>query len=207
MTTLLHTSLKSTSLAVFLLASVFSYNHVSAATSPIEMGATVKPDIKKLIVKGNTKVMLVQSNREYVTIDELDLEKVTLKQVGGTLTISSSESSPVTVVVYVKDLYHIGASDQASVKTSGTFHIKHLQVMLSDDATARIKANTESLYTVINDSAKLELAGTTDNHIAESDGIANLDTQKFAAVKTEYISPSIKALAFNIFNTPATVIQ
>ena len=195
MKTLFHTLLKSSSVAIVLLASVFSLT-ASAATVAVERG-DLNPEIKKVIVTGNTTVLLVQNTREYVTMDALDLEKVTLKQIGNTLTISSSETNPVTVTVYVKDLYRIDASDKSTVRTSGNFNLQNLQVLLKDNAKARIKANTASLYTVIDGQANLELIGTSANHISKMAGIATIDTAKFAALKTESITAETATAAVN----------
>jgi len=195
MKTLFNTVLKSGSIAILLLASVFSLT-ASAATVTADMG-TGNPDIKKVIVTGNTKVTLIQGPKEHVTMDELDLDKVSLKQIGNTLTISSSESNPVTVFVYVKDIYRIAASDNAVVSTSGNFNLENLQVMLKDDASARVRANTGSLYTTINDRAKLELIGTSESHVSRLAGLAKMDTDKFAAVKTDYVAVSDEVVAFN----------
>ena len=195
MKTLFNTLLKSGSIAIILLASVFSLT-ATAATVTAEMGIN-NQDIKKVIITGNTKVILIQGPKEHVTMDELDLEKVSLKQVGNTLTISSNESSPVTVFVYVKDIYRIDASDNSSVRTSGNFNLENLQVMLKDDASARVKATTGSLYTTINDRAKLELIGTSESHVSRLAGLAKMDTDKFAAVKTDYVAVSDEVIAFN----------
>jgi len=195
MKTLFNIVLKSGSIAIILLASVFSLT-ATAATFTAEMGIN-NQDIKKVIITGNTKVILIQGPKEHVTMDELDLEKVSLKQVGNTLTISSNESSPVTVFVYVKDIYRIAASDHASVRTSGNFNLENLQVMLKDDASARVKATTTSLYTSINDHAKLELIGTAESHVSRLTGVARMDTDQFAALKIDYVAVSDEVVAFN----------
>ena len=195
MKTLFNTVLKSGSIAIILLASVFSLT-ATAATVTAEMGIN-NQDIKKVIITGNTKVILIQGPKEHVTMDELDLEKVSLKQVGNTLTISSNESSPVTVFVYVKDIYRIDASDNSSVRTSGNFNLENLQVMLKDDASARVKATTGSLYTTINDRAKLELIGTSESHVSRLAGVAKMDIDQFAAVNTDYVAVSDEVVAFN----------
>jgi len=180
----LFNSVKNSSLvAIILVASLFSIN-ASAATVTADKGAS-NSDIKKVIVTGNTNVLIIQNANESVKMDELDMDKVSLKQVGGTLTINSSEKSPVTVIVYVKDIYRIDASGRANVKTVGKFNVKNLQVILKDDAKARVKAATESLYTVIDGHAKLELIGTSDSHVTKMTGLAKIDTDKFAALKTE----------------------
>ena len=195
MKTLFNTVLKSGSIAIILLASVFSLT-ATAATFTAEMGIN-NQDIKKVIITGNTKVILIQGPKEHVTMDELDLEKVSLKQVGNTLTISSNESSPVTVFVYVKDIYRIDASDNSSVRTSGNFNLENLQVMLKDDASARVKATTGSLYTTINDRAKLKLIGTSESHVSRLAGVAKMDIDQFAALKTDCVAVSDEVVAFN----------
>jgi hypothetical protein len=195
MKTLFNTVLKSGSIAIVLLASVFSLT-ASAAAVKIDMGSA-NTDIKKLIVTGNTKVLLVQSAKEFVSMEELDMKKVSVKQIGNTLTINSAESSPVTVTVYVKALYRIDASDQANVRTVGKFNLKYLQVMLKDDASAHVKSTTGSLYTVINDRANLELIGTSEKHVSEIAGIAKMNTDKFAASKTD-LKIYEEAIAFAI---------
>jgi hypothetical protein len=195
MKTLFNTVLKSGSMAIILLASVFTLS-ASAATVTLEK-SRFNPDIKKVIVKGNTQVKLVRSATESVAMDELDLDRVTVKQVGNTLTISSSESSPVLVFVYVKDIYRIDAADQSNVTTSGKFEMANLQILLKDDATARVKADTKSLYTVISDRAELKLIGNTDNHISQKSGLAKIDTGKFAALNSELVSPREGAVVLN----------
>lgn len=195
MKTLFHSTLRSTSVAILLLASLFSMT-ASAAAVIVERGAS-NPDIKKVIVTGNTLVKLVHSDKEFVSIDQLDLNKVSVKQIGNTLTIGSSEDSPVLVFVYVKDIYRIVASDKADVSTSGKFNMTNLQVILKDDARARVKATTQSLYTVVTDHAQLKLIGNSVNHISNRTGFAKVNTDQFAALNIESVASSEGAVALN----------
>jgi hypothetical protein len=172
--------------AIVLSTTVFATN--AAARGTIIEIRTANPDIKKVVIKGNLKVFIVQSRAEWISLDEGDVNRVSIKQVGNTLTLGSSEKTPVTVTLYVKDVYRIDASNNSSVKTVGKFDVKYLQVMLRDNATARIKANTESLYTVTSDHANLELLGTTQKHIVKTNGIAIMNTEKFAALVTNHES-------------------
>ncbi|SEB21232.1 GIN domain-containing protein [Pedobacter hartonius] len=153
---------------------------------------SANPDIKKVVVRGNLRVFIVQGNSEWISMDEEDQPLVSIKQIGNTLTIGTTEKKPVAITVYVKDIYRIDAADNAMVKTVGKFNLKYLQVMLKDNATARIKANTHSIYTVINDRADLELLGTTEKHIIRSNGIATMNTEKFAAVVTNHEQAEIE---------------
>lgn len=175
------------------LASVFSLK-ASAATVIADKGSS-SADIKRVVATGNVKVILLQNANERVQLDDVDLDKVSIKQVGNTLTISSTEPDQVTVAVYVKDIYRIDASGKAMVRTAGKFNVKFLQVLLKDDAIARVKTSTESIYTVIDGNSKLELLGTTEKHIAKTNGLASINTDKFAALKTvdESISAGVAA--------------
>lgn len=171
--------------ALVLSASVFT--SVAAENVKVLEIASVNPEIKKIEISGNVKVELIQSYNEQVMLADYDMDKVSIKQKGYTLSISSNEKRPVTVTVYVHEPYRITASEQASVRTLGKFNVKHLQVMLKDDAVASIKAKTESLYTVINGRADLELKGSTANHIIKANGLAKLNTEEFAALKTDHV--------------------
>jgi len=180
--------------AIILSATVFAS---TAAASPVIAIHTSNLDIKKIKVTGNVKVFVVQGSSDWVSMDEENLPKVSLKQIGNTLTISSSESNPISVTVYVKDIYRIEASDKAVVRTVGKFNVKYLQVLLRDNAIARVKASTQSIYTVISDQANLELLGTTDKHIVKKNGIGNINTEKFAALTTHHEAVDVET-AMNI---------
>lgn len=178
--------------ALVLSASVFT--SVAAENVKVLEMASANPEIKKIEISGNVKVELIQSYNEQVMLADYDMDKVSIKQKGYTLSISSNEKRPVTVTVYVHEPYRITASDQASVRTLGKFNVKHLQVMLKDDAVASIKAKTESLYTVINGRADLELKGSTANHIIKANGLAKLNTEEFAALKTDHVADTEVAM-------------
>jgi hypothetical protein len=168
--------------------STSAFTSVAAEQVQFSGMAKVNPEIKKVIVTGNVKVLLVQSNREWVSLDEDKMDKVSIKQVGHTLTLNSTEREPVMMTVYVSDPYRIDVSNNACVKTVGTFNIKHLQVMVKDNAVAYVKAKTESIYTVVNGNADLELQGSTANHFIKTDGIGKLKTENFAALNTAHSS-------------------
>ena len=157
--------------------------------------STANAEVKKVIVTGNTKVLLIQSSREYVSMEDDMIEKVNIKQEGNTLFINSTETEPVTVTVYVKSPFRIKLSDQAEVRTVGKFNLKYLQVMVADDARAKIKVIAEDLYTVVNDNAILELLGTAGNHTSSYAGAGKLKMDKFAALKTNQEIPDMDLAA------------
>ncbi|MET4142918.1 DUF2807 domain-containing protein [Pedobacter sp. UYP1] len=153
-------------------------------------------DIKKVVVSGTTKVFIVQSNRDWISIGDDNQDKVSVKQVGNTLSINSSEETPVVVTVYVKDLYRIAVADHADVSTVGTINLPYLQVVMRDHAKAHIKAKTESLYTDLAGEANLELLGATESHTIKNASAGDLKVERLLAAKTENL-PAGSRLAMN----------
>lgn len=153
-------------------------------------------DIKRVVVNGTTKVFIVQSNRDWISIGDDNQDKVSVKQVGNTLSISSSEETPVVVTVYVKDLYRIVAADHAVVSTVGTINLPYLQVVMRDNAKAHIKAKTKSLYTDLAGEANLELSGATESHTIKNASAGDLKVERLLAAKTENL-PAGSRLAMN----------
>jgi hypothetical protein len=149
--------------------------------------ANISPDIKKITVKGNTVVYLIQSEREQVTIEQGDLNDVSIKQVGNTLVISSDKKDAAIVTVYFKSIYRVDASNTSTVISVGKLTIDYLQVLLKDSATARIKADTRSLYTVTDGHSKLELIGTTQEHILQTNENSKLKFRNFLAQTTKRV--------------------
>lgn len=185
MKTALKTMVSTALTALVLSASAFTL--VAAANVKTPEAFKSAQEIKKIVITGNVKVMLIQSDNEQVTLDQENLDKVSIKQIGYTLTIASNEKNPVTVTVYAYNPYRIDASNNTSVTTVGRFDVQHLQVMLKDNAFASIKAKTESLYTVVDGHANLELKGSTANHIIKKEGFATLKTEDFAALQTDRV--------------------
>ena len=178
-------TLVSSALTAIVLSTTVFTSFAAEVKQPFELSAS-HADIKKVILTGNVRVFLVQSRNESVVVaGEYPSEDLSIEQTGNALRIASKSNIPVTVTVYVKDLFRIDACDKAVVKTSGKFNVKFLQVMLRGNAIARLKTTTESIYTATGDNAHLELLGTTAQHIVKTEGESVLNTEKFAALKTE----------------------
>ncbi|WP_316819663.1 GIN domain-containing protein [Pedobacter gandavensis] len=181
------TSVKSlialTLIAIVLSASAFT-NASMAAITPMSMSPE-KP-FNKIEVSGNVKVTLIQGKKERVELrNESEGKQVSFKQRGYTLVINSTSDEALDVVVYVKDLHRIEASNGAKVKTSGKFDLNVLQVFLNDDAKATLKGNIRSLYTVSNGTSDLKLLGTADEHILVKNKNSVLNTVDFVALTTQ----------------------
>ncbi|SEA17152.1 hypothetical protein SAMN05443550_102189 [Pedobacter hartonius] len=149
--------------------------------------ADTVPDIKKITVKGNTVVYLVQSQKEQVTIDEGDPKNVSVKQFGNTLVISSDEKDPVIVTVYFKNIYRVDAYNTSTVLSNGKLKANNLQILLRDTAMAWIKTDTQSLYTVTDGHSKLALSGTAKEHILQTQDGSTLNSKHFIALVTKKV--------------------
>lgn len=162
--------------------------------------------INKIWVSGNVKIILTQSNVEAVSIgDQFNRETTSIQTKGQTLYINSSESHQVTINVSVKDLQRIEAAGSSTVVTTGNFDVKYLQIFLTQCATAKVKATTKSLYTVITENAVLKMSGTADEHILVADNIRSAKLRNFISLRTE--SRVSGALAIKKYNLKAELIK
>ncbi len=185
MKTSVQTLFASALVAICLSATAFTASAAQSNTNPANAAFTPAIGIQKIVIKGNAKILLVQSEKESVKVYEaFNNDKTTIKMDGGTLVINSNEEEPINITVYVKDLFRIEASNTASVYTKGTLHLQFLQVILNDKAKANINACTKGLYTVTKDSSKLKLAGTTDEHIMIRSRVSTLQLEGLASLKT-----------------------
>ncbi|MCD0487140.1 DUF2807 domain-containing protein [Pedobacter sp. MC2016-14] len=184
MKTLVQNLFASSLFAIVIASTAFTANASTSADHSTTL-RTPANGILKVVVKGNAKVTLVQSEKESVKIiDAYNDEKTSVKMEGGTLVINSYEAYPINITVFVKNPFRIEASNTASVQTKGTFNLQFLQVILKDKASADVNACTKGLYTQVRDKANLKLAGSSDEHIIIRSKVAKLQKEAFACVKT-----------------------
>ncbi|WP_231459903.1 GIN domain-containing protein [Pedobacter sp. Leaf132] len=177
-------TLIATSLTVITLTtSVFSSSVMANEKKPI---ATVSApsNFKRISVKGNVELKIVQRQNQSVAYDEDNVGKAKITQEGDLLRITSLDKDVSKITLYVSDIYRIEAADNAVVKTDGKVKVKFLQVFLKGNAHAEINSSTEGLYTVIQDNADLKLSGATDNHTVIMGDTQKLTMDRFAALKT-----------------------
>ncbi|MFC4210292.1 GIN domain-containing protein [Pedobacter lithocola] len=180
--TLIATSLT----ALVLTSATFATSVVAAEKHPLSTESSV--NYRRIIVKGNVEVTLVQRQNEGINYADDNLGNARITQEGNILKISSNDKEVSKLTVYVNDLYRIEASENAIVKTNGKLKTKFLQIFLKDNAFAQINSSTEGLYTVIKDNADLKLSGATDNHTLVMGNTPKLTIDKFAALKTNISS-------------------
>jgi hypothetical protein len=159
---------------------------VSQATEIIKpVTAEKKVAFKRILVKGNVELTIVQGKRNGVSYADENSGKVRAIQNGDGLEIVSVDGTPAKVTVYVNDIYRIHAMNNAKVKSQGQIKSQFLQVFLSDNASLDLNSTSEGLYTVIEDQAQLNLSGSTNDHMLVMGRDQKLTMDKFAAAKTQ----------------------
>jgi hypothetical protein len=142
-------------------------------------------NISKVVVSGNVKLILVQDAKESVEVyNQYYTKNALVQQQGEELRISSFDKNTLTVIVHVNNLTAIEASNTTSVSTAGNFNLLNLNVVLNDEASADIKANTVNLSTNIKDGASLKLEGTTDLHQAVMGVASKINMAGFTALES-----------------------
>jgi len=178
--------------AVVLTSSAVS-SFASEKTTPEATTIRSKAGIKRIWVSGNVKIVLRQGDvQKVVSTNDYDSAKLSVTTNGQTLYIKSEQPGLVTLDVTVKDLERLVAYGRALVVTSNTFDVKYLQVFLHENAHAKIKTTAKSLYTVVNDDAKLKLNGTADQSTMIAANMKNVKLNDFACSMSEsYASEAI----------------
>ena len=184
-------------IASSLTAIVLSTSVFSTAVSATEMTPTKIYNIrnvKRVSVKGNVEVTIIQRSTPGVNYTEDNIGTAKIMQDGDNLKITSSDKALAKVIVYVTDIFRIEASENAVVRTEGKLITQYLQIFLKGNAHAEINTSTEGLYTVIKDHADLKLSGSTDNHTIVMGKTQKLTIDKFAALKTNISTMEILAV-------------
>ena len=173
--------------AIFLTSSAMTT--LAATNIEITSVKTTSKGINRIWVAGNVKIVLTQSDKEGVFVDEnFNANNTSVLRRGETLFINSTESNQVTVNVSVKDLQRIEAAGGSVVVTKGNFDVKYLQLFLSQSATAKINSRVGSLYTVISEDAVLKMSGSSDEHTLIASNMENVKFDNIASMRTENLS-------------------
>lgn len=175
------------------LGCVMLANTIRANATEIHSTCTVfspVQEIRKLVVSGNAKVILIQAGKEHIDVYGQDLRNAgEVQQEGTTLKISSFRKTPLAVVVFVNNLNEISASGKVSVQTRGKFKLLNLRVKLRGQVMAEISAGVLNLYTRVAERADLKLSGAAESHTIVMNSLGNLNMDQFVAKETA-ISPA-----------------
>ena len=182
------TSIK-TVFATGLIALAISTSTVYAtgpASKILSASAVDISSIQKIIVTGNVSVTIVQAPKSKVLYQNENNTRVSVTKNNTSITIDGGNATTTgEITVYVDNIYRIDASGNAMVQTKGDFNVKNLQVFVKDHAKVEVNAQTESLYTVIKDTAELKLQGHSDSHVLTMDKLSKITLENFSATKTD----------------------
>jgi hypothetical protein len=181
------TSLKNLFAAALVMVTLSSATVVANASekNASYTALTSVKNISKIVVSGNVKLILVQDAKESVEVyDQYYTKNALVQQQGAELRISSFNTKTLTVIAHVNNLSAIEASNTSTVSTAGNFNLLNLSIVLNDDASADIKANTVNLSTSVKDGASLKLEGSTVTHQAVQGVASKINMTGFTAQET-----------------------
>ncbi|MDQ0966644.1 hypothetical protein QFZ20_002047 [Flavobacterium sp. W4I14] len=142
-------------------------------------------NFRRIVIKGNVEVMLVQRPAIGISFADDNAGSVKVIQQGEVLRITGIDNEKCKLVIYVNDIYRIEADQNAVVKTKAKLSTKFLQIILKGNAFADIDTNSEGLYTEILDNSTLKLKGNTNHHTLVMGKAPNLTIERFAAAQTD----------------------
>lgn len=140
---------------------------------------------RKISIKGNIEVTLIQRINSGITYNDNNEGDVKVIQQGESLKITGTSKAPAKLTIYVNDLYRIEADENVIVKTEGVLSTKYLQIVLKGNASADIYSTSDELYTSIQDQSALYLRGNTKTHFLFMDKHPKLTFDQFAALRTQ----------------------
>jgi len=186
MKTSIKTLIASSLTAVVLSSALFITNVYATEKSPVKISTA--SGFKRVSVKGNVEILLIQRKTEGITYSDDNTGTAKITQQGNILRISSVDKNVTKLIVYVNDLFRIEASENTVIKTEDKLVTKYLQVFLKGNARVELNTRTEGLYTVLKDNSELKLSGSTDNHNLVMEKTPKLTIDRFAALKTNISS-------------------
>ncbi|MBB6238277.1 hypothetical protein HDC90_002909 [Pedobacter sp. AK013] len=142
-------------------------------------------NFRKIVIKGNVEVTLVQQPTIGISYADDNIGNVKVFQQGEVLRITNLNNEKCKLVVYVNDIYRIEADQNAVVKTEVKLSTKFLQIILKGNAFADIDTSSEGLYTEILDNSTLKLKGNTNRHTLVMGIATNLTIDRFVAAQTD----------------------
>jgi hypothetical protein len=195
-------TLTKTVFAAVLTAIVLTSSAMTTFAAPVIKAAAIRKSFNKIWVSGNVKIILTQSEKEGIFVDEsFNPEKTSVIGKGQNLYINTMESNQVTIRISVKDLQRIEAAGTAVVVTENKFELKYLQLFLSQNAKVKVDAKVGDLYTVINEDAVLKMSGATDKHTLMASNMKNVKLDNFVSLKTDAASIAVATDSVTVART------
>lgn len=122
-------------------------------------------NINKIEASGNVEVYIVNGNRDQVKVFDKYYSKNALVQgKDGVLRISSYAKDKLVVLVTVADLRAITADDNAIIKSDGKLSVIDLNVVLNNNASAKLNIDALAASFTVNNRATVDLKGSIEDY-------------------------------------------
>ncbi len=119
--------------------------------------------INKIEVHGNVELYLSDGVTDQVRVyNKYYSENALVQNQNGVLKISSYKAEKLVVWVTVNNLFNLSVYDNAQVKSFGKLSALELSVTLYNNASAQLNIDAYAVNVKLNDRAKADLEGTTD---------------------------------------------
>jgi len=169
-----------------LLATVFGISQsASAATGSKEEVSTILTDVSKISkieVHGNVELYLSDGTADKVKVyNSYYAESALVQDDNGVLRITSYTAKKLVVWVTASDLRDLAVYDNAEVKSFGKLSAIDLDVKLYNNASAQLDMDTYAATITLNDRAKADLSGNSNEATLQYNHSSFLNTTKFAA--------------------------
>lgn len=120
-------------------------------------------NISKIEVHGNVELYLSDGATDNVKVyNKYYSENALVQNQNGVLKISSYKAEKLVVWVTVNNLFNLSVYDDAQVKSFGKLSALELNVNLYNNASAQLNLDAYAVDVKLNDRAKADLEGTTD---------------------------------------------
>ena len=121
-------SLIAASLMTVVISTSTVYAYSPAPVKTISANAADVTAIKKVIIKGNVEVTLVQAPKSRTLFKNENDAYVQVKQVGNSLFVDTKNSTETAkITVYVDEIYRVDASGNAVIHTKDALKLEYLQ--------------------------------------------------------------------------------
>ncbi|MBL4678760.1 MAG: DUF2807 domain-containing protein [Mucilaginibacter sp.] len=189
-----------TIVAVAFMAMVSTKTTFANTNNGKENEATVLTNISKINkieIHGNVELYVSDGDSDKVKVyNKYYAENALVQSQNGALRISSYGDQKLVVWVTANDLQAIAAYDNAEVKSFGNLSKIELDVKLYNNAKADLKLDAYKANVIVNDAAKLTLAGTVNDYSlaytqpanVEHDNLVSLNAVKTQIVKANTLS-------------------
>jgi len=142
-------------------------------------------NINKIEASGNVEVYITNGDKDEVKVyDDYYAQNALVQDKDGVLRISSYTADKLVVLVTVADLRSITATDNASVKSDGTFSAIELDVKLDKNASAQLKLDVFAANITVTQGAKADLSGSVNDYDLNYSRSGKINSTELVAVNS-----------------------